>query len=136
MKGPPVAWRYKAAHLLWPRVWLLAIPAGIVTVFVVGWAPPGLAVIAAGFFLRGALKKSYTEFVLEQALREKEFYDFGVNAGLIMVGVHPEMARRQADYAAQQRGEKAGSGCLVTVAAVLFLVFVTLIGMFYGLVPY
>jgi len=89
MSSPYVAKRYKAAHLFWTWIWFLSIPAGITIIILVKWWI-GLIVLVLGFFLPRAIKESSTEFVLEQALEDEEFYHFAINAGLLKISERHE----------------------------------------------
>lgn len=91
MSSPYVAKRYKAAHLFWTWVWFLSVPAGIAIMILVKlWI--GLLVLVLGFFLPRAIRESSTEFVLDQALEDEGFYNFAINAGLLKICEHDDVA--------------------------------------------
>jgi len=85
MSSPYVAKRYKTAHLFWTWIWFLSIPTGIVLIIFVKWWI-GLIVLIIGFLLPRAIQESSTGFVLEQALEDKEFYQFAIDEGLLVIG--------------------------------------------------
>jgi hypothetical protein len=84
MEASAVAKRYRAAHLLWTWVWFLSIPAAIVLIIWVNWWV-GLIVLLIGFALPRAIKQSATQFVLEQALEDKGFYELAVKSGALRI---------------------------------------------------
>ena len=68
-----VAKKYRAATYFWSWVWFLSIPAGIALIIWVNWWS-GIIVLVVGFMLPRAIKKSSTEFILDQALEDERFY--------------------------------------------------------------
>lgn len=75
---------YQYATIFWSWVWMLSIPIGIALIIWVNmWL--GIAVIVIGLILPQAIKRSSSENVLEQALRDEEFYNALVEAEIIKI---------------------------------------------------
>jgi hypothetical protein len=75
---------YQYATIFWSWIWILCIPIGVVLIIWVNmWL--GIAVVVIGLLLPRAIKKSSSENVLEQALRNEEFYNALVEAEIMKV---------------------------------------------------
>lgn len=76
--------RFQAAHIFWCWIWLLTIPAGICLIIWVNlWA--GIGVLILGPIIKKAVKRSASEFVLEYALDNEEFYNIIVKSKTLRI---------------------------------------------------
>lgn len=67
--------RYVYADIVWSWIWLLAFPIGIILIIWVNkWF--GISVIVLGLLLPRAMKKSASQFVLEYATENEDFFKF------------------------------------------------------------
>ena len=74
--------RYVCADIFWSWIWLLSFPIGIVLIIWVNkWV--GIAVIVVGLILPKAQRRSASQFVLEYALQNKEFYELALEHQVI-----------------------------------------------------
>lgn len=75
--------RYYWAHTFWSWVWFLSIPLGIIMLFIN--TTIGVAILFFLSFLGGkAVKQSASNFIIQHALDNKEFYKF-VTEGEVLV---------------------------------------------------
>lgn len=66
--------RYFYAHLFWSWIWILALIVGIpLAIWVNTWL--GIVIFVIGLMFPRAIKSSASEFVLEYALENEDFYN-------------------------------------------------------------
>jgi len=84
MNTTAVEKRYRYAHLFWSWVWILTIPIGIVLIIWVNkWV--GIGIIVLGIILPRVIKRSASEFVLEQTLADENFYNNLIESKILIV---------------------------------------------------
>lgn len=83
--------QYYWAHTLWSWIWFISIPVGIILLFVN--ITVGILVLFFISFLGGrAVKKAASQFVLEHAIKNENFYNFAVqNETLIIKEAFPKV---------------------------------------------
>ena len=65
-------------------MWILCFPAAIICFIWVKWWV-GLIVLLIGFIMPSAIKRSASEFTLEQALEDEHFYDICVKSNVLRI---------------------------------------------------
>ncbi len=82
MKSPfgPRNWRVIIKLLSW--LVILAIPGSIVLFFIVHWWIP-VIIIVTTLFLAKAIREEALKAVIEQALKDSDFYNHAINSGTL-----------------------------------------------------
>lgn len=79
---------YFWAHTFWSWIWFLSIPTGIILLFINTWI--GILILFFLSFLGGrAVKKSASQFVLQHALEDENFYNFAIESKTLIVNEKP-----------------------------------------------
>ena len=74
--------RYQAAHLLWTWIWFISLPAAVACfVWVRVWV--GVIVLFVALVLPKAIKRSASQFVVDDALEDAEFFRKVVEAEIL-----------------------------------------------------
>jgi len=82
-------WRYQAAHNFWSWVWILSIPCFIAVAILVKWWIGLLLLVFVTPLISSSVKTSASQFVLEHATYDAEFFDFLVANDLLMFRESP-----------------------------------------------
>jgi len=76
--------QYLWVYNIWSLVWFISIPVGIILLFI-NFGIGILVLFFISFLLHKAITKSVTEFVLEHALKDENFYKFTIQNNTLII---------------------------------------------------